>query len=59
MPNTSTPLKPPPMNPGTLIKHIMPLHIPGSNPTTPKSINRIGCKKRPATLHFAKSTRVK
>jgi hypothetical protein len=47
------------MNPRTLIEHTMSLHIPGSNPTTPKSINRIGCKKGPATLHFAGSTWVK
>jgi hypothetical protein len=37
---------------GTLIEHTMTLHIPCSIPTTSKSINIIGCKKRPATFDF-------
>lgn len=53
------PLKTLPMNPNTLTKHIVPLHILGSNPTTPKYVNRIGCRKRLATICSSGSTRVK
>lgn len=59
VPNASTPLKTPPMNPKTLTKHIVPLHILGFNPTTPKCINIIGCKKGPATPCSLESIGVK
>jgi hypothetical protein len=59
VPNASTPLKTLPMNPKTLTKHIVPLHILGSNPTTPKYVNRIGCKKGPTTFCSSRSTWVK
>jgi hypothetical protein len=59
VPNASTPLKTPPMNPKTLTKHIVSLHILGSNPTTPKYINIIGCKKGPSTPYFLGSIGVK
>jgi len=47
LPEASTPLKTPPMNPKTLIKNIVPLDIPiGFNPQIPKSINEASYKKR-------------
>ncbi len=45
VPNASTPLKTSPMNLKILTKHILPLHILGLNRTTPKYVNKIGCKK--------------
>jgi hypothetical protein len=59
VPNASTPLKTMPMNPKTLTKHIVPLHILGSNLTTPKYGHIIGCKKGPVTPCSSRSTRVK
>jgi hypothetical protein len=39
------------MNPKNLTKHTVLLHKLGSNPTTPKLVNIIRCKKGQATFH--------
>jgi hypothetical protein len=49
VPNASTTLKTLLMNLKILTIHIVLLHILGSNPTTPKYVNIIGCKKGPVT----------
>ncbi len=59
LPKTSTPLRTPPMNPKNLTEHIVILHKPSSNATTPKLVNIIRCKKGQATFHVVGSTMVK
>lgn len=56
MPKISTPLQTQPMNPKNLIERMVLLHKPRSNPTTPKLINIIGCKKGQATFHVVENT---
>jgi hypothetical protein len=53
LPEASTPLKTPPMNPKTLIKNVVPLDIPiVFNPQIPKSINEASYKKRSIVVQF-------